>query len=583
MNRSELKNNKFSNLSRLQIIGWGFCVVGALIVFRLFYVQVIQHSKYSKLAENEQTKKFEIPAKRGEILAKDGSELVPLVLNEPAYTIYADPSAVANVEKTANQLTPLISRDKNELIKLLSLRKTSYVSLERQASTEQANKIKGLKLKGIGLTEISKRVYPEGDLAAHVLGFVNNDGQGQYGIEQAMNKRIGGTKGQLNGATDVRGIPIATEGSVVKQPKNGNDIILTIDRSIQTQAEFFLKKGLDNAKSTSGSILVMDPQTGRVVALANAPTFNPEDYSKQKDASVFQNTAITSAYEPGSVVKVFTMSAALNEGVITPETTYLDYSKRIIDGYTIKNTGPVVTKQRSMTEVITKSANTGTIFALEQLGGGDINSKAKETLHGYFTDRFRFGSVTGIEQTGESAGFVLKAQNAPDVNYANMSFGQGVSMSMIQLATGLSAIANSGKYYKPTLIDSYRNEKGIEKKNKPVVVAENIIKDKTADQVKAMMETVVTQGTARSAARAGYRIGAKTGTAEVAKSDGGYYDDREIGSVFGITPLESPRYVIIVRVDNPKIAGAVGSAAAVPIFAEMNNWLIDYYGILPTE
>lgn len=558
-------------------------MVAAIVVGRLFWVQVIQHGHYKQLADNAHNKKFEIAPRRGEILAHDGDNIVPLVLNEKTYTVFADPRYVGNKKTVANQLSSALDMSTDAISQELN-KDTAYVVLKRQVGKEAADKVKKLNLKGVGTTEGSRRVYPEGNLASQVLGFVNIDGVGQYGIEQALNKQIEGVPGHLNGATDVRGIPIATEDAIIEPPKNGDDLVLSLDRSIQAQAEYFLKRGVKANNGDSGSIIVMDPNNGQVKAMANYPTYDPAKYTSEKDVSIFKNNVVTDAYEPGSVVKIFTMSTALDKGAVTPNTTYVDYSKRKIDGYTIRNTGPVITKERTMTEVIARSANTGTIFALEQMGGGSINNRAKETLYGYFTDRFRFGQITGIEQTGESAGFVLKPINAPDVNYANMSFGQGVSMNMVQLTAALSSIANGGRYYKPTLIDQVRSEdKTINKK--PHLVADNIVKQKTVKDIKKMMARVMVEGTGWVAAREGYDIYGKSGTAEVARPEGGYYEDREIGSFFGFTSNKNDTpYVIMVRVNNPKLSGdAVASAAAVPIFRDMNNWLIDYYGIAPRK
>lgn len=582
MNRS--KDKSANRFDRLNLIGWSFCLAAVIVVGRLFWVQVIQHGYYQKLADTSHNKKFQIPARRGEILAYDGDQVVPLVLNEKAHTVFADPRYISSAKNVSKELAPVLGVSVGDLQDQLT-KDTAYVVLKRQVSSKVAKKIKELNLKGVGTVEGSRRVYPESTLASQLLGFVNSDGVGQYGLEQSLNGQLTGEAGQLNGATDVRGIPIATEDSIVQAPKDGDDLTLTIDRSIQAQAEFYLKEGVEKNNADSGSVIVMDPNNGDVKAMANYPTFKPGNYTNEKDVSVFKNAVVTDAYEPGSVVKIFTMAAALDKGAVTPNTTYMDYSKRKIDGYTIRNTGPVVTKERTMTEVIARSANTGTIFALEQLGGGSINNQAKETLHGYFTDRFRFGQLTGIQQTGESAGFVLKPANAPDVNYANMSFGQGVSMNMVQLTAALGSIANGGKYYRPTLVDKVRTSEGKTIEKEPHLVADNIIKDQTVKDIKKMMARVMVEGTGYVAARDGYSIYGKSGTAEVAKPEGGYYEDREIGSFFGFTSDEnSTPYVIMVRVNNPKLSGdAVASSAVVPIFRDINNWLIDYYGIAPRK
>ena len=582
MSPNRSRSPQSTGLSRLHVVAWGLVFVGIVVVARLFYIQIVKGSEYKQLAATEHNKKFEIPARRGEILARDGSEEVPLVLNEPAYTVFADPRYVDDVQEYASELSGVLGVDTSDLEKKLEV-EGAYSVLARRVSSDTAKSVAKLKLKGIGTTEGTKRVYPEGNLAAHTLGFVNDDGVGQYGIEQALDKQISGTPGQLNGATDVSGIPIATEGSVLNNPVNGDDVILSIERSIQTQAEFFLKEGVENTDADSGSIVIMNPNNGQVLAMSNYPTFDPDQYSSQEDVNIFQNTVVSGAYEPGSVAKIFTMSTALNRGAVAPDTTYLDQSVRVIDGYKIKNVGTPLTKERTMTEVITRSANTGTIFALEQMGGGSITTDAKKILFDSFTGTFHFGAPTGVEQTGESAGYLEPPETASDVRYANMSFGQGVSMTMIQLASALSAIANGGTYYQPTLVDSYRSQDGDVTENQPVVVAEEILLPQTITQIKEMMKTVVTVGSGFAANLPGYDIAGKTGTAEIAKPDGGYYEDREIGSFFGFTPVDNPEYVIMVRVDNPKQPGVYASQAAVGVFANINKWLVNYYGVPPAR
>lgn len=582
MNR-RINTKSTADSNRLKIVGWSLLFLGAIIIGRLFYIQIIKGSDYKQLARSEHNKKFEIPAKRGEILASDGDQTVPLVLNEPAYTVFADPRYVVDKDKTAQELSKVLDMQEKAIKSKLDV-DGAYSVIAHRVDTKEADKIKKMKLKGIGASEGSKRVYTEGNLAAHTLGFVNNDGIGQYGIEQAFNKQIAGQAGQLDGATDIGGVPIATEGSIVKNPKDGDDLILSLDLSVQVQAEHFLKQGVDKTRADSASIVIMNPSNGKIIAMANYPTFDPDKYTKQKDISVFQNNVVSGAYEPGSVAKVFTMSTALEKGVVSPDTTYLDRSIRIIDDYKIQNTGPIITKQRTMTDVITRSANTGTIFALEQMGGGDINNKAKQALYDSFKDRFHFGTKTGVEQTGEADGILGTPKESSDVRYANMSFGQGVSMTMMQLTAAVSAIANGGTYYQPTLIDQIKKSDGSTTQNSPKVVKENVLSEKTVKQIKDMMRTVVgPEGSGYQAIIDGYDIAGKTGTAEIAKPGGGYYKDREIGSFFGFTPTDKPEYVIMVRVDNPKQPDVFGSRAAVGVFADMNKWLIDYYGVAPSR
>jgi cell division protein FtsI/penicillin-binding protein 2 len=580
MNKTGLKN-KDQQLFRVKLIFLLILFGFAIIIIRLFFVQVIGHNKYKTLANNEQTNKFTIPAQRGEILTRDSVGLSKLVLNEPVFTLYVDPKYVINQQKTTDAILKVVDIDRKKLDEILS-KDSQYEVVAKGLSLDQKRRIDKQNIRGVGLTKTTRRVYSEGNLAAQVLGFVDNQGVGQYGVEQSLNKVLSGKDGLLNGVTDVRGVPIATEDTTVRQPVNGSNVVLTIDRAIQRKAEQALSNGVKRTNADSGSVVVMDPNNGKILAMANYPTFSPSEYAKQTDISVFTNKTVTFAYEAGSVLKAFPMLTGLNEGVVSPDTTYNDRSCEKISGYDVCNVGPKINKTRNMTEVITRSANTGVIFVLRKLGGGNaINIAGKTKLYDYYTKKFGFGQLTGIEQPGESGGFIRTPAKSSDVGYANMTFGQGISTTMVQLAAALSAAINGGTYYQPTLIDSIIDENGTEVVNNPKVIRKNIVKVESSRQIREMMQTVVESGSGQVAKVPGYKIGAKTGTAEIANPNGGYYKDRFTGSFMGFTSVDNPQYVIITRVDNPKISGYAGPEAAGPIFAEINSWLIRYKVVKP--
>lgn len=580
MNKTGLKN-KDQQLFRVKLIFLLILFGFAIIIIRLFFVQVIGHNKYKTLANNEQTNKFTIPAQRGEILTRDSVGLSKLVLNEPVFTLYVDPKYVINQQKTTDAILKVVDIDRKKLDEILS-KDSQYEVVAKGLSLDQKRRIDKQNIRGVGLTKTTRRVYSEGNLAAQVLGFVDNQGVGQYGVEQSLNKVLSGKDGLLNGVTDVRGVPIATEDTTVRQPVNGSNVVLTIDRAIQRKAEQALSNGVKRTNADSGSVVVMDPNNGKILAMANYPTFSPSEYAKQTDISVFTNKTVTFAYEAGSVLKAFSMLTGLNEGVVSPDTTYNDRSCEKISGYDVCNVGPKINKTtRTMTEVITRSANTGVIFVLRQLGGGSINITGKTKLYDYFTKKFGFGQTTGIEQPGESGGYISPPAKSSDVGYANMTFGQGLSTTMVQLAAALSASLNGGDYYQPTLIDSVIDGSGKEVVKQPKIIRKGIITPESSKQIKNMMLTVVEDGSGQVAKSPGYKVGAKTGTAEIANPKGGYYKDRFTGSFMGFTSVENPQYVIVVRVDNPKVSGYAGPEAAGPIFAEINNWLIRYKVVKP--
>ena len=337
MNLSLLKSSRSRTLVILM------CAIGAIFVVRLFWLQVIQHSYYDNEAMKEHTTKFTLPAQRGEIYAKDGSDkITPLVLNEASYLVYADPRYVTDVNKTADALRRIAGGNVVDNFENgLGNKSLQYTVLARQISQQQADLLEKEQLPGIGMQEQDKRVYPEGSLAAQVLGYVNNDGNGQYGIEQAMNGDLSGKAGLLKAVTDVRGIPLSVGGSNVQEPaQDGKNVVLSIDRNVQSYVEQALKDGLDKVHAKHGSVVVMDPTNGKVMAMANLPTFDPAEYYKQSDYGAFQNAVVTDPYEAGSVVKTFTMAAGLNEGVVTPTSTFNNTGSLTIDGATVRNVLP---------------------------------------------------------------------------------------------------------------------------------------------------------------------------------------------------------------------------------------------------
>jgi cell division protein FtsI (penicillin-binding protein 3) len=583
--RSQSHQKTRWHIDRAQVIMGFFVVIGLIFSARLFTIQAIKADDYRTLADREQLKKFSIPANRGEIYLNDGNNgPAPLVLNEPVYTIYADPQYVGDgTEETLKQLQDVLVNPNNDIASKLAKKTSRYEVLQQNVSLAEKKAIESKQLKGIGAIKDTRRVYPEGTLAAQTIGFVNQGGSGQYGIEQMLNKELAGTAGRLSGATDVRGVPIATENNISQTAVDGKNVLLTIDRPIQAQVESALVRAVQRNNADSASAVVIDVHNGHVLAMANAPTFDPSNY-KQANNRLFQNGVVTNAYEAGSVIKVFSMATGLESGAVTPEHEYFDNWCVTIDSYKVCNAGKTPKKQKlSMTQVITNSANTGAIHVLEQLGGGDINATAKQKLYEDFANKYHFGQLRGIEQTGETKGYLAPAKGSSDIRYANMTFGQGISTSMLQVASSTAALINGGTLYKPTLVDTVTDIRGKETKHSPEVLQSDVVSKETSNQIKAMMLTVTEKGSGYNARREGFKIGAKTGTAEIANPSGGYYKGKYNGSMIGFSGINDPKYVIMVRVENPRIEGYAGPVAAGPLFADINNWLIDYYGLQPGE
>lgn len=555
----------------------------ALFVARLFYLQIIMHDSYVAQAAAEQVKPLTIPAKRGLVYAMDGDQPVQLVMNQTVYTIFADPTTVSDPAKVKDVVRRVAGGNlRPDLDKLLSRKDTRYQILGTKLTRQQAEMIKTEKLAGVGFQEVSQRVYPEGSLASQTLGFVNSEGKGQYGIEEALNARLTGRDGLLKSVTDVSGVPLTIGNQNVNKPaKNGDNIALTIDRNIQAYTEKALKAGLDRSHAQSGSVIVMDPQTGKVMAMANLPTYNPAEYTKVTDAAAFNNEVVTTPYEPGSDIKTFTMAAGLDKGVIQPDTTYnnTDYIKvedRVISNATKGHTGNI-----TMQTGLNYSLNTSVVTVARLLGDGNtITDSARRTLYEYFHNRFAFGKLTGIEVAGEQPGIIIspEEQEGNAVRYSNMTFGQGMDLTMIQVATAFGALVNGGTYYQPTVIAGTVDASGNLTPAAPKGKRTGVISAETSDKIHTMIHE------ARNAFyggndRKGFDIGGKTGTSQTLKN-GKYVDNETIGTYLGYGGDTKPRYVIMVEVSG-KGMNLQGNKDAMPIFTDISNWMIDYLKLQP--
>lgn len=575
-------SSRFTSNQRVQVWYAFLLIIVALFIVRLFYLQVIQHDYYRKQALSGQLKQYNIPAVRGIISAHDGSNVVPIVLNEKLYTLFADPTFITKPDEYGAKLSAITKGPASEYADKMRTKDTRYVILAKKLSRDQQKAIDKLQLKGIGTREESYRTYPQGSLAAQVLGFVNDEGQGRYGLEEDLNKDLGGKPGLLKAITDASGVPlVANRDNIDISPQAGEDVTLTIDVAMQRQLEDILKQGLDKAKSKSGSALIIDPNNGAIKAVANYPTFSPAEYYKQEDIKAFSNDAFSSPLEPGSVMKPFTAAAALQQGVVSTSTSYFDPSFFKIDGHTVTNIeedgGPGV---RTVRDILQLSLNTGAVWLLQQMGGGDINKQARTTWHEYMTSHYRFGQNTGVE--GYEVAGVIPDPTVGDglnIRYANSAFGQGMTVTPLQLGAALSAVINGGTYYKPHVVESTTTN-GKTEVNKPQILRANVVSGQVSQTVQDLMAYVVDKNNP-SAKRAGYVVGGKTGTAEIAKPGGGYYEDLYNGMYIGFVTGNKPAYVIIVRVNEPHIAGYAGAQAAAPIFSSITNMLFDTAEITP--
>lgn len=569
--------------SRSRLLAAIVIVIMAIFVVRLFYLQIIQHSYYVKIANQEQIKRLTIPAKRGLIYALDNQTPVPLVMNQIVYTVFADPQTTKNDSKIIDTIRRVAGGNaRSNLQALLDQKSSRYQILATRITRTQADKIKKENLSGIGFQQESQRVYPEGSLASQTLGFVDYSGVGRYGVEDKLNSRLTGTDGLLQSVTDVSSVPLAIGNNNIDKPAvDGDNIVLSIDRSVQSHVEKALADGLKRTGATRGSAIVMDPQTGRVMAMANLPSYDPSKFNAVNDIVAFNNGVVSAPYEPGSDVKTLTMATGIDKGVVTPDSTYINTDHIQVDDRTISNATFGQTGQITFQHALNWSLNTGFVTIAQRLGDGkSITREARDTIYDYFYNRFHLGQLTGIEVAGEATGTVISptASEGNAVRYSNMAFGQGLDATMIQVASAFGSIVNGGKYYKPTVVAGIVDSSGNYIPNK-ITQPSVSIQESTANQVRQM--THIARNTFfASVDKPGYYIGGKTGTSQVIK-DGVYSDDETVGTYLGYGGSEDlSKYVIMIQVSGDHKL-LQGSRDALPIFTDISNWMLDYLEIQP--
>ena len=557
-----------------------------LIVARMYDLQIISHQKYVDLAMSQQTMQNTIFAKRGEIYMMDGNNTTPVVMNEKVYTISVDPFLLRSeggqeLKENEAKIDQLVQGYAvNTWDKVFANEASRYAVIAKNVPYERAKQIKEAKITGVYAQGSTKRVYPEGDLAAQVLGFVNADGKGQYGIEGSLNKELTGVNGILKTVKDVNNIPLTIGKNNVRVPaQDGKNVVLSIDRNIQKKTEDAIKTTIEKFHVTNASAVVMNPRNGQILAMAGTPTYNPAEYAKVTDARVFQTDVTMSAFNPASVCKTFALAAAVDSGVMTPETTYNNTDLVTIDGWPIQNAIKGHTGNISMQEVLTYSLNTGSIQALRLLGGSEteITYQGKEKLYDYYYNRFGLGKYTGIE-LAESKGTVIPPTDIDGTNarYANMTFGQSLDLTMIQVATAFSAVVNGGDYYTPTLVaGEIKNGEFVRDTLKER--DHQAIESSTSETMRKMLHTARLVFPNVKYYDEGVYVGGKTGTAQVVKN-GKYTFDETIATYIGYgarSETDYPEYVIMTKVweDNRRLDGGMN---AKPIFDEISQFMVNY-------
>jgi cell division protein FtsI/penicillin-binding protein 2 len=571
------KKSKDTILIRARFVTAFFLLCFTVLAGRLFYLQTVWADEAKVMAQNQHGIYQKLLPIRGEIKIVDRStgETYPVATNIKQYLVYAVPQEIKDPQSVSKQLGEVLVVPEADLLSKVTQQNRRYVPLKKQLTEDEQTKIRALNLPGIYFDEEGARFYPEKNLLSQTIGFVGykkDVKEGLYGLERYFQTDLAGKEGELRTEKDASGAWIFGADRDYTPVEDGVNLILTVDKSIQHKAETVLKKAVEENQADGGSVVVLNPKTGAVLAMATYPGFDLNEFQKVEDLAVYNNEVVMGAYEPGSVVKPLTLAAAINEGKITPETTYTDTGSVKIDQYEIKNSDNRAHGVQTMTEALEKSLNTGMIFAKEQIGN--------KTFFEYLK-KFGFGQASGVELL-ENKGNLDNLKANILINFHTASFGQGISVTPIQLVQAFTAIANGGKMMKPFLVQSKIFPDGRAEENRGEVVGEPI-SSKTANTVAAMMVNVVENGHGKRAQVPGYYIAGKTGTAQVPKKNNrGYEENNNIGSFIGFGPVEDPKFLALVRINHPRTVQFAESTAA-PAFGELADFILHYYQVKPNR
>jgi cell division protein FtsI/penicillin-binding protein 2 len=573
--KKKRQSKRFISANRIFVIVVAIIFLIGAIFFRLYWLQVKKHEYFFEIANGQYKNKKELLPRRGEIFFKERDDLIPAAVNKDMPTIYVVPDEVIDSENTSRKLAKILNLKIADVKKKVFKKGDPYEIIKKKTTQEECSKIKSENMAGVYFQQERWRYYPGGELAAQVLGFLgfNKGGVvGRYGIEQQFNDVLSGEKGFVEEDRDAHGAWIAVGKRIINPSSDGSKIVLSINPTIQFKVETALKNAIKKHGADSGNIIVLEPKTGKILALASQPTFNPNNYREYEIAN-FRNPIVSDVYEPGSVFKIITMAAGLDSGRVSPGTTYTDTGLVQISGFNIKNSDEKAYGLQTMTEVIEKSLNTGVIFVEKLLGN---------KLFANYVRKFGFGEKTKINLPGEVSGDIRNLKTKQDINFYTASYGQGVSVTPLQLAMSYGAIANKGALMKPLIIDSVTDSNGWKTEIKPQQIRQ-VISEKSAEQAAIMLESNVQNGHGKLADVPGYRVGGKTGTAQIPdRRNGGYIEGATIGTFAGFAPIDEPAFAMVVVINHPRdTEWAAGTAA--PVFGELSKFLLSYFSIEPSK
>lgn len=556
---------------RLRVTLFFFVIFFAVIIARLFYWQIVKAEELSFLGQSQYDAFIKIPAKRGEIKTQDG---FPLAANTVSYLVFANPREVKDKGKTIDLLASILDIDTATISASLEQPKF-WVAIKSGISVKTKEQVEKLHLKGVGFEQQSSRFYPEASISAHLIGFVGKnelgEDRGYFGLEGYYERQLKGKTGIAVQIRDALGRPILSRMNDTSGTIDGRNLILSIDRAIQFTVENKLRKAIEVYGAAGGMIGVLQPQTGNVLAMASYPSFDPREYQNFRDAT-FKNPFISNLYEPGSTLKALIMAAALDSKVVKTDTKcpICAGPVQIVD-YQIKTWNGIYRENISMVDVIRYSDNIGMVYVGKSLGLSRMLS---------YLRKFGVGSQTGIDLQGEVAQPLKPEENWYSIDLATVSFGQGISITPMQLLSAFSAIANEGRRMEPHVVSKIETTNGETIAIQPKVL-DTPISPTTAKVMTEILVNAVNNGEAKWTRLKGYRVAGKTGTAQIPIA--GHYDpNKTIASFIGFAPADKPKFVMLVIIDRPTTS-IYGSETAAPLFFDIANDILTYYNIPPAE